>query len=152
MRFVSLAVLLLSLMGCSDSSTKLLLMDGDYHEMSGPSEQFTVLNYWAIWCAPCRREIPELNEFDRQHDDIAVIGVNWDRDDIATTASYMEQMKIEFAVTQTDPIQLLQLARPDILPTTFVFNPQGELVTTLVGEQDAASIRAAISEYQALYD
>ena len=38
-----------------------------------------VINYWATWCAPCRKEIPELNELDHQLSDrLDVIGVNFD--------------------------------------------------------------------------
>ena len=40
--------------------------------------QWNVVNYWAIWCKPCREEIPELNQLN-QIDNVVVLGVNFDR-------------------------------------------------------------------------
>ena len=39
--------------------------------------QWRIINYWAIWCAPCREEIPELNELDRSTE-LVVLAVNYD--------------------------------------------------------------------------
>ena len=41
-------------------------------------DHWTVVNYWAVWCKPCREEIPELNELNKDAD-IQVLGVNFDR-------------------------------------------------------------------------
>ncbi|WP_298633975.1 TlpA disulfide reductase family protein [uncultured Umboniibacter sp.] len=144
MRLLFIIIALMSLTACGEKSVSLQLLPSGSHAMSSDEGQYTVLNYWAIWCAPCRREIPELNEFDQHSADISVVGVNWDRDDRATTLDYIERMGIEFPVTAGDPLQQLEIVRPEILPTTFVFNPSGELIATLVGEQDGQSIRAAI--------
>ena len=40
--------------------------------------QWVVINYWARWCKPCVKEIPELNKLNQQHTDITVLGVNYD--------------------------------------------------------------------------
>ncbi|MEH6636515.1 MAG: TlpA disulfide reductase family protein, partial [Halioglobus sp.] len=40
--------------------------------------QWVVINYWAQWCKPCIKEIPELNELDQQYAKITVVGVNYD--------------------------------------------------------------------------
>lgn len=148
MRLLFIIVALMSLSACAEKPISLQLLPSGSHSMSNEEGEYTVLNYWAIWCAPCRREIPELNEFDHLSADISVVGVNWDRDDRATTLDYIERMGIDFPVTDGDPLQQLALVRPEILPTTFVFNPSGELIATLVGEQDGQSIRAAIEASQ----
>ena len=148
MRLLFIIVALMSLSACAEKPISLQLLPSGSHSMSNEEGEYTVLNYWAIWCAPCRREIPELNEFDHLSADISVVGVNWDRDDRETTLDYIERMGIDFPVTDGDPLQQLALVRPEILPTTFVFNPSGELIATLVGEQDGQSIRAAIEASQ----
>ncbi|MEQ3696744.1 MAG: TlpA disulfide reductase family protein [Pseudomonadales bacterium] len=148
MRLLFIIVALMSLSACAEKPISLQLLPSGSHSMSNEEGKYTVLNYWAIWCAPCRREIPELNEFDHLSADISVVGVNWDRDDRATTLDYIERMGIDFPVTDGDPLQQLALVRPEILPTTFVFNPSGQLIATLVGEQDGQAIRAAIEASQ----
>src|SRR5690606_11211450 len=40
--------------------------------------QWLVINYWAEWCAPCRKEIPELNALPEHIDGVRVLGVNFD--------------------------------------------------------------------------
>ncbi|RMA78813.1 TlpA family protein disulfide reductase [Umboniibacter marinipuniceus] len=144
MRLIVIMVTLMSLSACAEKPISLQLLPSGSHAMTNDTGEYTVLNYWAIWCAPCRREIPELNEFDHLSADVTVVGVNWDRDDADTTLEYMERMGIEFPVTDGDPLQQLAIIRPEILPTTFVFDANGRLVATLVGEQDGQSIRAAI--------
>ena len=94
MRSLVIIVALLSLTACAEKPVSLQLLPSGSHSMSNEEATYTVLNYWAIWCAPCRREIPELNEFDHLSADISVVGVNWDRDDRATTLEYMERMGI----------------------------------------------------------
>ena len=56
-----------------------------------------VINYWAIWCAPCRKEIPELNELARDHaESVIVLGVNFDGSQGEILASEIEKLGIEF--------------------------------------------------------
>ena len=54
--------------------------DGEKTQLSHWDGRWLVVNYWAEWCAPCRTEIPELNELhhDRVNHGLVVLGVNWD--------------------------------------------------------------------------
>jgi thiol-disulfide isomerase/thioredoxin len=65
-RLLCCALAILLFQGCGDSS----------HSLPGAG-QWRVVNYWAIWCAPCREEIPELNALDRNAE-LLVYAVNYD--------------------------------------------------------------------------
>ena len=58
--------------------------DLTFHKISGKnindlSGKWTVINYWADWCPPCIKEIPELHELDKNFEKIQVFLFNFDR-------------------------------------------------------------------------
>ncbi len=108
--------------------------------------QWLLINYWAEWCAPCRKEIPQLNRLAEQLKDsgVVVLGVNFDalQGDALTKAS--QQMGIAFTVLAQNPAARWQLPRSEVLPVTYIVSPQGELVQQLRGEQDAAGLHSLL--------
>lgn len=103
-----------------------------------------VINYWAIWCTPCREEVPELNRL-ATHDDITLMGVNFDAKQGADLAEDIEALKIRFP-TINDPSSELGITRPDKLPTTVIVTPQGEVARVLVGPQTEDAILASLKK------
>ena len=106
--------------------------------------QWVLVNYWAQWCKPCVKEIPELNELDQSRDDITVLGVNYDGLTGAELETQLTELGVKFANLEQDPAAALGVPRPVVLPTTFVLNPDGELVNTLVGPQTLQSLSEAV--------
>ena len=106
--------------------------------------QWRVVNYWAIWCTPCREEIPVLNAVNR-YADVVVLGVNFDRKTGEELSAHREQLNIEFDSLTDDPASFLGTQRPQVLPTTLIVDPEGKLVTTLVGPQTQQTLDAALS-------
>ena len=103
-----------------------------------------VINYWAVWCAPCINEIPELTALGENHNDIEVFGVNYDMPEPETMMKQIKDLNITFPVFDQDPYARFGIERPDVLPTTLVINPNGELEDLLVGPQTEESLLAAI--------
>ena len=112
--------------------------------------KWVVLNYWAEWCAPCIKEIPELNLLQAEHeDDITVLAVNFDRVTGAELTALSEKMGIQFGLVDPDPAETLRLSRPASLPTTYIFDPTGKLAAKLVGPQTSAELLARIETVSA---
>lgn len=103
--------------------------------------QWRIINYWAIWCAPCREEIPELNELDRSTK-LVVLAVNYDGKTGDELASQAAEMGITFALLEQDPRATLSVARPKVLPTTLLVSPDGQVTDTLVGPQTREGLLA----------
>ena len=103
--------------------------------------QWRIINYWAIWCAPCREEIPELNELDR-NTELVVLAVNYDGKTGDELASQAAEMGITFALLEQDPRATLSVARPKVLPTTLLVSPDGQVTDTLVGPQTREGLLA----------
>jgi thiol-disulfide isomerase/thioredoxin len=112
--------------------------------ISGYPGQWLVINYWAKWCAPCIKEIPELNRLDQEHSHITVLGVNYDGVTGADLAQQTGALGVDFPTLALDPASHFNTARPRVLPTTLIITPEGELKATLVGPQTAESLLLAI--------
>jgi thiol-disulfide isomerase/thioredoxin len=105
-----------------------------------------VINYWATWCAPCRKEIPELNELDHQLSDrLDVVGVNYDAVQGEQLAQEMQNLGIEFDNLYADPRSIWSLEPVTVLPETLIINSQGVLVHRLLGPQTKSSLEALIN-------
>ena len=110
-------------------------------------DHWVLVNYWAEWCAPCRKEIPELNQLNKD-DGILVLGVNYDDLTGEELTSAIQDMGIEFRVLQHDPSEQLHVERGQALPTTLLIDPQGKVREQLLGEQTERSLRDAIARLQ----
>jgi len=108
--------------------------------------QWVVINYWAKWCKPCIKEIPELNELDQQYSQVTVLGVNYDGATGEELAAQIENLGIEFAMLTEDPAASLGLPRPVVLPTTIILDRAGQVSQTLIGPQTMASLALATKQ------
>lgn len=100
------------------------------------------INYWAQWCKPCIHEVPELNALNAL-EGFAVLGVNYDGTTGEELALQEENLSIAFPTLASDPAARFAQDRPQVLPTTLVIDPRGELARVLVGPQTLESLRAA---------
>lgn len=108
--------------------------------------QWVVINYWAQWCKPCIKEVPELNRLNRDYAGVTVLGVNYDGASGDDLASQVAQLGIDFTNLAVDPSAQLGIARPVVLPTTLIIDPNGQLQKTLIGPQTLASLAQATSQ------
>ncbi|BFM17201.1 TlpA disulfide reductase family protein [Maricurvus nonylphenolicus] len=133
-RLITLLCVGLLLSGCS--RPQLSLLDENALDWSSLRGQWVVINYWAEWCKPCVEEIPELNHLEQMYpQQVRVLGVNFDNEPESILRQQASRMQIGFSLLQEDPAVLLQLERPKVLPTTYIYSPEGELVASLVGPQ-----------------
>ena len=139
-------VLMVVAFGCSVDE-QIQFADGSQTQLSHWDDRWLVINYWAEWCAPCRHEIPELNELhsNRLSNGMVVLGVNYDGLAQPKLGEVIERMDIRFPVLLQDPQQKYGYPRAEHLPMTVVINPAREVHDVLVGPQTAASIAAALN-------
>lgn len=144
LRLFSLVVLpVMLLAGCAKP---------DFHDVYGAglkldtlNEKTLIVNYWATWCAPCIKEIPELNDLAKTHADVlTLVGINFDQPEGEEAIDQTERMGIEFPVLAGNPANILGVETPAVLPTTYIIAPGGELHATLVGPQTEDTILAAM--------
>lgn len=135
--------LLFSLLSACTPGPSVPLLNEAPRPLEAFQGRWLYVNYWAEWCAPCLEEIPELNAFHGADNGAEVLGINFDQVDSALMAQQAEALAIAFPLALGDPAALFGIQAPEVLPSTYVFDPEGRLVTVLVGPQDGASLRAA---------
>ena len=139
-------LLSLVLVGCS-ADTGYQLIDGSSHSFNNDQGKYTLVNYWAEWCQPCRVEVPELNELAAEHaDQLTVLAVNFDNEQGPELLAQLQKIGIQFPSLVLDPRAKWGLERPNVLPETLIINSEGELVQRLIGPQTLESLMAFIAE------
>ncbi|MDE0065226.1 MAG: TlpA disulfide reductase family protein [Gammaproteobacteria bacterium] len=133
--------------GCSAEQPAGLAGGGEvrFSELSG---RWLLVNYWAEWCAPCRDEIPELNELHERRNEhgVEVFGVNYDEIQGEKLVALIERMDVRFPVLTEDPRARWGYEQPDVLPVTVVIGPDGALRQEMRGPQTLDRLLAAIGE------
>ena len=142
-RLLGLVVFCILCVACAESVPTGPVQVEDAPRLEG---KWLVLNYWAVWCAPCREEIPELNAFARARaEDVIVYGVNYDGAQGGELRAQAAELGIGFPLLRGDPAAVLGYAAPTALPTTIIIAPGGEAHARLLGPQTKSSLARALA-------
>ena len=108
---------------------------GKLHHLSDYKGKWLIVNYWATWCPPCLEEIPDfIHLYDARKDkDLMILGVAMEYQDAKEVTEFANDMLISYPIVLGDTPQNLRVGKVEALPTTFIYNPQGELVKTKRG-------------------
>ncbi|WP_166627264.1 TlpA disulfide reductase family protein [Jeotgalicoccus sp. S0W5] len=96
----------------------------------------TVVNFFASWCDPCKRETPELNEYASQtaDSDVQVVGINID-DSTANRDEFLDQFEVSYPVYElTNEAAVTDEFKISLMPTTFFLDSEGEVIRAYIGE------------------
>lgn len=120
-------------------------LHGDVVSVSDYRQQWVVLNYWATWCVPCRKEIPDLSALHQARDDITVLGLAFEDSDIESFDAFLEEFKPSYPILLVDVYAPPEpFGAPKALPTTVILDPQGYPVKTYLGPVTRENIESFI--------
>ncbi|MCC5864018.1 MAG: TlpA family protein disulfide reductase [Wenzhouxiangella sp.] len=109
-------------------------LDGRSHLLSEHRGDWVVVNYWATWCAPCRKEIPDLSNLHDSRDDIVVLGLAFEDTEVEAFERFLTQYPASYPILLVDTFDPPPaLGAPRALPTTFLVDREGHLVHTWIG-------------------
>ncbi|MFK7828361.1 MAG: TlpA family protein disulfide reductase [Congregibacter sp.] len=114
---------------------------------SAENGKWRLVNYWSVWCAPCRKEIPMLNALSEElaANDVQLVGVNFDDDPRDVTLEIAKSLGISFPTLSREAVYQSGLPAPSVMPTTYVVSPTNKVAGTLIGLQSREQIVEKLS-------
>ena len=118
---------------------------GDTFNLADHRGKWVVVNFWATWCAPCLKEIPDFNAFAKSRPDVQFIGLAYEEIERADMEAFLKDHPIDY------PFAILDVYNPPAdfetprgLPMTVLVAPDGKVAKTFLGPVTSADLAAAI--------
>ncbi len=144
-RFALIFSLIISVAACQQSN-QFTLLNGDTKSIEDYQGQWLLVNYWAEWCPPCLKEIPELNALAK--DGIQVLAVSYDKLSNQELEKLRQKYQINYPIIATSPMPYLPMERPTGLPANYLFTPSGQMIGPLLGTQTRESFLEIIEKIE----
>ncbi|WP_375280003.1 TlpA disulfide reductase family protein [Pseudooctadecabacter sp.] len=116
--------------------------DGSDMTLAAFQGKHVVLNFWATWCAPCRKEMPHLSDLQSElgSDTFEVVTVATGLNQRPAMERFLDEIGVDNLPLHTDPNSALARDFGVVgLPVTLILNPEGYEIARLIGDADWAS-------------
>lgn len=102
-------------------------MNGEPFHLDEHRGEVVVLNFWATWCPPCRKEIPGFIELQEEFggEGFTIVGVSLDEEGFEAVRPYAKKMGINYPLVVDDGSVARKYGATRVLPTSFVIGPDG---------------------------
>ena len=101
---------------------------------------WVLVNYWADWCPPCIKEIPEIAAFANKYPEVKVFAFNFDRLEAEDLRPQIKKFGVSYPSIMTHPRTLWGIKTPKTLPATYFIAPNGEIVFSSLKTQNEESL------------
>ena len=127
--------------------------DIEIYEQSNMSKKdfggsWIVLNYWADWCPPCIKEIPELSNFAANNPNVYVLGYNFDKLTGEELANQLKRFKHNYPALLSNPFDIWGIEPPSTLPATYFISSEGDVLFESRKPIDEKSISELLESLQ----
>ena len=157
MKFLRQGMLVAALLGLTAAVTvapvkpdpptlEIATLDGGSFQLSKLRGQWVVVNFWATWCPPCIKEMPELSALDAERDDVAVVGLAFEEIDLGELKAFVKEHAVVYPIALVDVYNPpADFDTPRGLPLTYLIAPDGNIAEKIMGPVTRAELEKMIA-------
>ncbi len=121
--------------GSKVPDVKVVRADGKYVSLTSFKGKVVLINFWATWCPPCVREMPELNKLYKKFHKrgLEVLPIANPRDSVERVKSFFKYVGIRFPYYVDESFTVTRLFGVRALPTTFIVDRKGVVRQIFIG-------------------
>lgn len=123
-------------------------VDGKIVKLSDYKGKVIILDFWATWCPPCRKGIPDLISIQKEFkNDVVIIGISLDSDKtIKDVPGFIKQYGINYPIVYGDEKVVTSYGGIQAIPTAFVIDKKGYIADQHIGLVDKSAYINKIKE------
>ncbi len=143
-------LLCVAIVGCEASAKApgwtLKTPEGKQKSLVDYEGKVVILAFWATWCPPCVEEIPVFNALQKSYGDqgLAIVGISGDQVGGFTMRRFAKRHNITYPIVMADEQVLIDYGGIRVLPTTFIIDRKGRIVSRHVGPTAQATFEQEI--------
>lgn len=121
-------------------------LDGSNFDLAQQAGKWVIVNFWATWCSPCIKEMPDISDFVKHRKDVTAIGLAYEDTEQAEIRAFIKAHPVVYPVARVDVYNPPKsFDTPRGLPTTYLIAPDGSIAKRFVGPITSADLEKAMA-------
>ena len=126
---------------------RIATIDGKTFDLAEQRGKWAIVNFWATWCGPCLKEMPELSALDAMREHIVVVGLAYEDNTPEAMVAFMKQHPVVYPIALVDVYDPPKdFETPRGLPMTYIITPAGTVAKQYTGPVSARMIEEDIAK------